>query len=101
MFYSSALNHNGGLNVRSCSFAQEQTYSHICMKNFNLLLFRGSVYRVALIQPKGSSLVVTHRTADVGVTLDIPVPLGQVPADLSINISGNHAATYVVNACVY
>ena len=30
------------------------------------------VYRVALIVARGSSIVVTHRTADVRVTLDRP-----------------------------
>ena len=33
---------------------------------------RDAVYRVALILSRGSSLVFTHRTADVRVTSDIP-----------------------------
>ena len=59
-----------------------------------------AVYRVALIQTRGSSLVVTHRTADGQVTLDRTVTLGLVPVELSTSISGSHAATYIVNACV-
>ena len=58
------------------------------------------VYRVALIKPRGSSLVVTHCTEDVRVTLDRPVTLGLVTVELSTSISGSHAATYVVNAWV-
>ena len=59
-----------------------------------------AVYRVALIQPRGRSLVVTHRTADVQVTPDIPVTIGLVPVENSSSISGSHAAMYVVNTCV-
>ena len=33
---------------------------------------RDAVYRVSLILARGSSLVVTHRTADVRVTSDRP-----------------------------
>ena len=63
---------------------------------------RGSaVYRVALIQPRGSSLVVTHHTADIRVMLYRPVTLGLVPVELSTSISGIHAATYVVNTYLY
>ena len=60
----------------------------------------GTVYRVALIQPRGSSLVVTHRTAGIQVTSDRPVMLCLVPVELSTSISGSHATTYVVNAYV-
>ena len=56
-----------------------------------------AVYRVALIQSRGSSLVVTHRTADVRLTSDRSVTLGLVSVELSTSISGIHAATYVVN----
>ena len=59
-----------------------------------------AVYRVALIQPRGRSLVVTHRTADVQVTSDRPVTLGLVPVEISTSISGIHVATYVVNTYV-
>ena len=59
-----------------------------------------ALYHVALIKSRGSSLVVTHRTADIRVISDRPVTLGPVPVELSTSISGIHAATYVVNACV-
>ena len=59
-----------------------------------------AVYCVSLIQYIGSSIVVTHRTADVRVTLDRPVTLFLVPVEISTGISGSHAATYLVNACV-
>ena len=55
-----------------------------------------AVYRVALKQPRGSYLVVTDRTAEVRLTLDIPVTLGLVPVEISTSISSSHAATYVV-----
>ena len=61
---------------------------------------RSAVYRVALKQCRGSSLVVTHCTADVPLTSDRPFTLGLVLVELSISISGSHAATYVVNAYV-
>ena len=61
---------------------------------------RHSVYPVALIQPGGSSIVVTHRTSDVRVTSDIPVTLGLVPVELSTIISASHAATYVIKTYV-
>ena len=59
-----------------------------------------TLYRVDLIQPRGGSLVVTHRRIDVRVMLDRPVTLGIVLVELSTSISGRHAATYVVNACI-
>ena len=59
-----------------------------------------AVYRVALIQSRGSSLVVAHLTEDIWVTSDSPVTLGLVPVELSTGIYGSHANTYVVNACV-
>ena len=52
-----------------------------------------AVYFVALIQPRGSSLVVTHHTTDFRVTQKNPVILGVVPVELSTSISGSHAAT--------
>ena len=61
---------------------------------------RAAVYRVSLIQSRGSSLVVTYCTTDVRVTSDRPATLGLVSVELSTSISGSHAATYVVNACV-
>ena len=65
------------------------------------LIIRGiAVYRVALIQSRGSSLVVTDCTADIQVTSDRPVTLGLVPVELSTSISDRHAATYRVNARV-
>ena len=68
---------------------------------FRTLTIRASaVYRVALIQSRGSPPVVTHRTAEVRVTSDIPVTLGLVPVELLTSISGIHAAMYVVNSCV-
>ena len=59
-----------------------------------------AVYCVALIKSRGSSLVVTHRTADVRVTSNIQVTIGLFPAKLSTIISGSHAATYIVNTCL-
>ena len=65
------------------------------------LIIRASVvYRVDLIQPRCSSLVVIHRTADIRVILDILVTLGLVLVELSTSISGSHAAMYVVNVQV-
>ena len=66
-----------------------------------LLIGASAVYRVALIQYRGSSLVVTQLMADVQVTLDRLVTLGLVEVELSSSISGSHDATYVLNACVY
>ena len=63
-------------------------------------MFLVAVYRVALIQPRGSFLVVTHHTADIQVNSDRPVTLGLVPVELSTSISGSHAATSVVNAYI-
>ena len=60
-----------------------------------------AVYCVDLIQTRVSSLVVNHRTAEVQVTSDRPVTLGIVPFELSTSIYGSHAATYIVNSCVY
>ena len=59
-----------------------------------------AVYRVALIQPRGSSLVFTHCTVDIQVTSDRPVTLGLIPVELSTNISGSHADTYLLNTYV-
>ena len=47
------------------------TYIKFCTKFVVLYLFIAyAVYCVALIQPRGISLVVTHRTADVQVSSD-------------------------------
>ena len=70
------------------------------MVSGTLIIRASAVYYVALIQPRGSSLVVTHCMVDVQVTLEIPVTLGLFPVEFSTSISGRHAATYVVNACV-
>ena len=70
---------------------------------FNLIFLffkRNSVYRVALKQSRGSSRVVTHRTADVRVTSDRPVTLGLVPVELSTSIYDSHAVTYLLNTYV-
>ena len=66
-----------------------------------VLLMVTEVYRVALKQPSGSSLVVNYRTEDVRVTLDRTVTLVLVPVELSTSIYFSHAATYIVNAYVY
>ena len=66
-----------------------------------LIIRASAVYRVALIQYRGSSLVVTQLMADVQVTLDRLVTLGLVEVEISSSISGSHDATYVLNACVY
>ena len=71
------------------------------MISCTLIIGAIAVYRVALIQPSGISLVVTHCTEDVQVKSDRPVTLGIVPVELSTSIYGSHAATYVVNAYVY
>ena len=70
------------------------------MISLTLIIGSSAVYRVALIQPRGSSLVVTHCTENIRVTLDREVTLGLVPVELSTSISGTHAAMYVVNAYV-
>ena len=75
------------------------------MKNYkrapqSFIILVSVVYRVALKQPRVISLVVTHRTADIQVTLDRPVTIGLVPVELSTSISGSRAAMYVVNAYV-
>ena len=81
------------------------TYQHI--KNFSFMISRtiiiraSVVYREVLIQSRGSSVVFTYRKADVRGTPYRQVTLGIVPFELSISISGIHAATYVVNVCVY
>ena len=67
---------------------------------------RSAVYRVALKQPSGSSLVVNHRTSDVQITSDKTVTLVLVPVEISTSIYGIHTDTYIVNAyipqiCVY
>ena len=70
------------------------------MISLTLIIGASAVYRVTLIQSRGLSIVVTHHTEDVRVTSDRPVTLGLVPVELSTSVSGSHAATYVVNACV-
>ena len=70
------------------------------MISHTLIIGASELYRVALIQPRGSSLVVTHCTADVRVTSDRSVMLGLVPVELSTSIYGIHAAKYVVNTYV-
>ena len=65
-----------------------------------LIIWSSAVDRVALKQPRGSSIVVTHRTLDIRVTSYIPVTLGLVPVEISTSISDIHATTYVVNSCV-
>ena len=81
---------------------QKHTRSHI---QKNILTWTRKydgvvVYCADLKQSRGNSLPVTHRTSDIRVTSDIPVTLGLVQVELSTIISGSHAATYVVNACV-
>ena len=73
------------ISISKCTFMISRT----------IIIGASSVYRVALIQPRGSSLVVTHHTADVRVTSDRPITLGIVPVELSTSIYGIHAATYV------
>ena len=58
-----------------------------------LIIEASAVYRVALIQSRGSSLVFTHCMADILVMSDIPVTLGLVPVELSTIISSSHVAT--------
>ena len=62
------------------------------------ILVACEVYCVVWIQPRVSSLVVTHRTSDFRVTSDRPVKLGLVPVELSTSLSGSHSTTYIVNA---
>ena len=64
------------------------------------ILVACAVYCVVWIQPRVSSLVVTHRTSEIRVMPDRPFTLGLVPLEISTSISGSHPATYVVNACV-
>ena len=61
---------------------------------------RSSVYHVGLKQPRGSSIFVNHRNADVQVTLDRTVTLFLVPVEILTSISGSHAATYIVYAYI-
>ena len=70
------------------------------MVSRTLIIGASAVYRVALMQPRGISLVVSHRTADVQETLDRSVTLGLVLVELSTSISGSHATTYVVKAYI-
>ena len=65
-----------------------------------LIISDCAVYRVALIKPRFSSLSVTHLTADVQLTSNIPFTLVLVPVELSTSISVSHAAMYVVNSYV-
>ena len=65
-----------------------------------LIIGASVVYRVALKQPRGGSLIVTHRTAEVLVRTERPVTLGLVPVEISTITTGSHAATYLVNAYV-
>ena len=72
----------------------------LCGVYMSIIVERPTVYRVALKQPRGSSLVITHRVADIQVTSDRTVTLGLVPVEPSTSISGSNTATYVVNASV-
>ena len=79
------------------------SHSFTDKKKFHLFKIENSlteVYCVALKQPIGSSLVVTHRTADVRVTSDRPGTLGLVPVEISTILSGSHAPTCVLNTHV-
>ena len=71
------------------------------MISCTLIIGASAVYRLAWKQPRGISLVVTHRTADIRVTPGIPLTLGLFPVELSTGVSGKHVATYVVNTYVY
>ena len=71
------------------------------MISHTLIIRASAVYHVALKQPRGGSLVFIHRTADVRVTSDRPVPLGLVPVEFSTSISGSQAATYIVSVYAY
>ena len=72
------------------------------VKGFLLTIefYKNAVYRVALKQYRGSSLVVTHCMVNIQVTSDRPVTLGLVPLEISTSISGIHVAKYVVIAYV-
>ena len=56
-----------------------------------------AVYRVALNQPSGSSLVGNNHIADVRVTSDRIVTLVLVPVERSTSIYDIFTATYIVN----
>ena len=67
-------------STKSCMVGHGKIMGVILNPDFcNLYQCRPAVYRVALIQSRGSSLVVTHHTADVRVTSDRPVTRGLVP----------------------
>ena len=66
-----------------------------------LIIGSSVLYCVPLVQPIGSSLVVTNSTAHVRVTLDTPVTLVIVQVELSTRIYVSHVATYVVNKYIY
>ena len=76
-------------------FKTRSSIMEICVIYFRV--WRAAVYPVALIQSRGSLLVITPRTADVRVMSDRPVTQTLVPVELSTSISSSHAAMYVVN----
>ena len=96
---------NDTTNICRIKLFFTETYQHL--KNIlyylsrTLIIGASAVYRVALKQPIGSSLVVNNFTAYVRVTSERTVVLVLVPVELSTSISGRHVATYVVNAYVY
>ena len=92
LLYVDSYNHFKVTNVRTI---------RTLFITYNLLFKCAAVYHISLNKPRGSSLVVTHRTEDVRVTLDRPVTLGLSPVELSTSIYGSHAVTYVVNTYVY
>ena len=63
-----------------------------------LIIPDSAVYLVALKQPRGRSIVVTHYKNNIQVTPDIPVRIGLVPVELSTSLYGIHNTTYVVNS---
>ena len=85
-------------------------YHYRCIFTSNLASFTSksvsfdeewhAVYRVALIQSRDISLVVTHHTVSVRLLSDRPVTRFLVPFELSTIISDVNVATYVVKACV-
>ena len=88
----------GIINDAANNISTSQSFTFMISRT--LIIQSSEVYHVALIQSRGRSLVVTHRTTDVRVTLDRPVTRGSVSVELSTSISVSHAATYVVSACI-
>ena len=66
-----------------------------------LIIGASAVYCVALKQPRGTPLVVNHRTSYVQAMSYRTVTIVLVPVELLTSIYGSHAAMYIVNAYLF